>query len=148
MVSCSKLLKERDINEILANELRADGFLVLQGLRLPPREIDIVALDPLSLCLTCLEIKRSDWKETVNQAIRSSLYGHYSIAVLPKSLSKYLKLHEFTRRGIGLLYFDYSKEKLDFKLELKPTLSRNTNRHLKRRVYKKFNIFFEDGEHD
>jgi hypothetical protein len=73
MVKSEPCLLERDVNRQLSRLLTRDGMYVLSEVRLNPYELDIVALDPLSLKLVNFEIKRRDWRGVLDQALRSQL---------------------------------------------------------------------------
>src|SRR6266481_7629111 len=94
---------EREINDLIATELRETGLLVLQEVRLHPCEMDIVLLDPSTLRLATLEIKRGNWRAVLSQAARAQRYCHFAIAVLPISLRDRTPVEEFVSRGIGLI---------------------------------------------
>jgi hypothetical protein len=137
-------LLEREINSLLAGEMRDAGFLVLQELRLHPCEMDVVLFDRRTLQLANFEIKRTNWKAVLSQAIRATLYCHFSIAVLPASLRNTAPVDEFFSRGIGLVFYEERDGKLDLTLANKPSVSTVINRPLKQLVYREFHAQFGD----
>jgi len=140
--------KERDINDVLAQELRSAGYWVLQEVRVPPNELDLIVLDPLTLHLTCFEIKRNNWKTLLQQAVKTRLYGHYSIAVLPKPKNNTIPLGEFEKRGVGVLYFYNTNGKFEFLQSIKPEFNTTCNRFLKRNLYKRFGGIYHGGTNE
>jgi hypothetical protein len=134
----SNRLLEREINTLIAEEMREAGFLVLTELRLHPSEMDIVLFDPKTLKLANLEIKRANWRAVLSQAIRATLYCHFAVAVLPVSLQGVAPVEEFVKRGIGLIFYDESETGITLTLMCRPSISGAINRPLKQLVYRQF----------
>jgi len=134
------MMLERELNEIVASELRSHGLIVIQEMRLPPAEFDIIAFDPQTLRLANFEIKRRDWGLTLRQAMRGQLYCHFAVAVLPQRMRERLDMSEFSDRGIGLVFYSEKPKgaSLELKLELLPELSDLQNRGFKRQMYGEF----------
>lgn len=139
--SNSRLL-EREINSLIADEMRQAGFLVLTELRLHPCEMDIVLFDPKTLKLANLEIKRANWRAVLSQAIRATLYCHFAVAVLPVSLRDVAPIEEFAKRGIGLILYDEGETGITLTLMCRPAISGAINRPLKQLVYREFHARF------
>lgn len=129
---------ERDINCLLANKLKGSGLLILQEMRLHPCEMDIVLLDKATLQLAIIEIKRSNWRYLLRQALRTKLYSHYSIAAMPKSMQRSVPIDEFTRHGVGVAFFEVVEGQLEFDIANEPQISNNINRGLKQQIYRRF----------
>ena len=143
----SKRLLEREINNLIAEEMRAAGFLVLTELRLHPCEMDIVLFDPKTLRLANFEIKRANWRAVLSQSIRATLYCHFAVAVLPVSLQGVAPVEEFVNRGIGLIFYDETETGITLILTCKPSISGAINRTLKQTVYRKFHSTFGELVH-
>jgi hypothetical protein len=137
-------LLEREVNRLLAGEMRDAGFLVLQELRLHPCEMDVVLFDPRTLKLANFEIKRTNWRAVLSQAVRATLYCHFSIAVLPATLRNTAPVDEFHSRGIGLIFYEERDGKLDLSVANHPSVSTAINRPLKQLVYRQFHAEFGD----
>jgi hypothetical protein len=148
MAKSSIKLLESDINRLLANELRSQSLLVLQNVRIHPCELDIVALDPITLQLVNIEIKRADWRALLSQALRGTLYCHYSVAALPLSMKAAVPVDEFRSRGIGLLFFEPRKDDIALTLCVQPSISPQMNRSLKKHLYSRFCAQYGEGAYD
>jgi hypothetical protein len=129
---------ESEINKRLADKLRSQNLLVLQNVRIHPCELDIVALDTATLRLVNIEIKRANWRKLLSQALRGTLYCHYSVAALPESMRAAVPEEEFTSRGIGLLYFEPNEHELSWTVCVQPSISTKVNRSLKKLLYSRF----------
>lgn len=138
MARSSSALLESEVNLLLANELRSQRLLVLQNVRIHPCELDIVAMDPQTLRLVNIEIKRSGWRSLLNQAERGKLYCHYSVAALPASMKAVVPIEEFHSRGIGLLFFEPAKRDISLTMQLQPSVSARINRSFKKILYSRF----------
>jgi hypothetical protein len=144
--SRAKLL-EREINALIADEMRETGLLVLQEVRLHPCEMDIVLFDPKSLRLAILEIKRTNWRAVLSQAIRAKLFCHFAVAVLPASLREIAPVDEFESRGIGLVFYEEVGDRLNLTVASTPLLSKVINRPFKQLVYRQFQVAYGDLVH-
>jgi hypothetical protein len=144
MVRDNTVLLEREINIRIAKILRKSPYLVLQEVRCPACEIDIVLFDPVTLQLAGFEIKRHSWRETLIQACRNQLYCHFSIAVLPFSMQKKVPEEEFSRHGIGIIYYSVTNRSVDLQLGQSPKITNKINRNLKRKLYERFSVKFGD----
>jgi hypothetical protein len=129
---------EREINDLIARQLRETGLLVLQQVRLHPREMDIVLMDPSTLRLATLEIKRGNWRRVLSQAAKAKLYCHFAIAVLPMSLRGTVPSEEFASRGIGLIFYEELDGSIGLTVASAPTVSDVINRPFKQLVYQQF----------
>ncbi|MHA1279696.1 MAG: hypothetical protein ACTSQ8_21035 [Candidatus Helarchaeota archaeon] len=60
--------------------------------------------------LIAFELKLEKWKQALYQAYRNSSFAHYSYVVVPltTALRAAKQIHEFARRGIGLISVDES----------------------------------------
>jgi hypothetical protein len=129
---------EREINKLIAAQLEQTGLLVLREVRLHPCEMDIVLLDRSTLRLATLEIKRSNWRAVLSQAVRAQLYCHFAIAVLPISLRDRAPVEEFASRGIGLIFYEELDYSITLTVAITPTISDVINRPFKQMVYRQF----------
>jgi len=145
MARSSIALRESEINGLLAKKLRSHRLLVLQNVRIHPCEMDIVALDPITLRLINIEIKRTDWRALLNQAIRGTLYCHYSVAALPSSMRATVPVEEFRSRGVGLAFFEIENHDLELTVGVQPAMSEKINRSLKKLLYSRFYAQYGDG---
>jgi hypothetical protein len=145
MARSSLTILESEINKFLADALRSQKMLVLQNVRIHPCELDIVALDTQTLRLVNIEIKRADWRTLLNQALRGTLYCHYSVAALPESMRAVVPEEEFRGRGIGLLYFEPEKHGISWTVGVQPLMSTKVNRSLKKLLYSRFYARYGDG---
>lgn len=141
--SKTKLL-EREINALIAGEMRETGVLVLQEVRLHPCEMDIVLFDPNTLRLATIEIKRANWRAVLSQASRAKLFCHFSIAALPASLRSSAPVHEFAIRGIGLIFYEEVGKQVNLIVASTPLISDVINRPLKQLVYRQFHAKYGD----
>jgi hypothetical protein len=98
-------LLERDINRLIFKKIKGTGLLVLSELRLHPCEIDLIILDRSTLRLATFEIKRTNWRALLKQAMRAKLYSHFSSAVLPITMQPNIPTTEFSKRGLGLFFY-------------------------------------------
>ncbi len=144
MEKCRPRLLEKEVNALIADSYRKKGYFVLQELRLHPCEMDLVILDKNSLTISIFEIKRYNWNYLLKQTMRTRLYSHYSVAVMPSTMRKNVPLKEFEKRGIGVAFYDDSYSKFDFQLACKPMKSPKINRGLKQLIYRSF--FNQFGE--
>ncbi len=133
----NKPLLEKDINIFICKELQKRSFFVLKEFRIAPAELDIVYLDPDTLLLTNIEIKRDNWRKLYFQALRGKLYCHFSVAVMPLASKKNIPLELFSEEGIGIIFYEQRKKKIELFVELLPKLSDSINRNLKKIIYKK-----------
>jgi len=54
--------------------------------------------------VTCIEVNIADWRRVLNQAVRNSIFSHYSYVALPESVAnRVLEEPGFFRYGIGIL---------------------------------------------
>jgi hypothetical protein len=144
MEKSNKRLLESEVNALLAEQMQGSGWLVLRQVRLHPCELDIVLFDPGTLRLAILEIKRSNWKGLLAQALRARLYCHFSIAVLPAALRSQATVDEFESRGIGLLFYEETKDGLILSVASTPLISDVMNRPLKQLLYQRFHAKYGD----
>lgn len=133
----NKVMLESDINDKIA-ELFKDDFWTIQKSRISPAEFDIVLLDSKSLTLINIEIKRNNWRNLIEQAVRGLVYCHYSIAALPVHIKNKIPLDEIEKLGVGVLFYEIENENLTFVLELKPKMSKMINRSCKKIMYNLF----------
>jgi len=144
MARSSTKLLEREVNTLIAGEMRETGLLVLQELRLHPCEMDIVLFDPNTLRLATIEIKRSNWRAVLSQASRAKLFCHFSIAALPVSLRSSAPVLEFATRGIGLIFYEELGKQVNLTVANIPQISDVINRPLKQLVYREFHAKYGD----
>jgi hypothetical protein len=90
--------------------------------------------------LATFEIKRTNWQALINQAIRAKLYCHFSSAVLPISMRRNVPAEEFSKRGLGLIFYEEAVDEINLKVAVRPRPSNIINRSLKQQVYQ---LFFE-----
>ena len=57
---------------------------------------------------------------------------------LPESVKTTIAIDEFENSGVGILFYNENNDEIEFKLELKPSMAKQTNRFLKKKIYKKF----------
>ncbi len=145
MASSRVDLLEAEVNRRLANQFRAQQMFVLQNVRLHPCELDIVVLDPLTLALANIEIKRANWRAVLRQAIRGQLFCHYSVAVLPVSMRSSVPVIEFEQRGIGLAFYTEAKRSLKLAVACQPGRSHDVNRLFKRLLYRQFSSLYSES---
>lgn len=144
MIKSEEEILECDINLQISKKLKSKDNYILRELRLHPCEIDIVILDPISLKLTALEIKRNKWNILLHQAHRAQLYCHYSFAVIPNSKRNSIPTEEFIERGIGIIFYKKHGKELELFYENMPQLSSRINRTFKQQVYNQFYNKFGD----
>ncbi len=130
-------LSEKEINDLISVKLK-EKYFVLQGLRIPPAELDIVFLDNNTLCLTNIEIKRDNWKKLFFQSLRGKIYCHYSIAILPSHMQKNVQVELFRDEGLGLFFYEVTNGKIDLMAVLEPRYSEKMNRVYKKLLYREF----------
>lgn len=138
MAKSSAKLLERDINLLFAKEFKKRGFFVLREVRCPPCELDLILLDPISLKLINVEIKRVNWKKLLQQSIRAQLYCHFSVAAMPERMKAFVPINEFQSRGIGVIFYKEKGRRVEFLPLLSPVKSAQTNRGLKQQIYRHF----------
>jgi hypothetical protein len=138
MAKSSVDMLESEVNRLLAKRLRSERLLVLQNVRIHPCELDIVAMDPRTLRLVNVEIKRTNWRSLLSQAERGALYCHYSVAALPVCMRATVPAEEFHRRGIGLVFFEARMRDILLTVGLEPSMSTRTNRSFKKLLYSRF----------
>ena len=144
MGESDSVLLESEVNSLISKKMKTLGMIVMQELRLPPCELDVVLFDPQTLQLATLEIKRTNWRALLHQAIRAKLYSHFSIAVMPLSMSSSVPIEEFATRGIGVLFYEENNRSIDLTIAAKPKISNVINRFLKQQLYRQF--YIEHGE--
>lgn len=135
---CNRPLFERDVNRKLSKLLAKDGLYVLSEVRLNPYELDVVALDPVSLRLVNFEIKRRDWRKLLNQSCRAQLYCDFAVAVLPARLEASVSINEFEVPGVGLFFYRWTGRQLEMTARLQPRQASRPSRILKRALYARF----------
>jgi hypothetical protein len=141
----SQELPESTVNKLLASLFQRKEFLVLREMRLHPCELDIVVFDPISLKLANVEIKRRDWKSLLHQAIRAKLYCHFSIAAMPSNMRANVPVEEFSRRGIGVVFYTYENRAIHLDPACTAEPSDAINRGFKRQIYQRFySAFLEE----
>jgi hypothetical protein len=137
-------LLEREVGDIISTQMLKAGLLTLKRLRLSACEMDLVLLDPRTLRLANMEIKRRDWRKLLWQANRAKLYCHFSLAVLPASMRPAVREQEFGSCGIGLIYYQECLDGVRLEVAGSPSLSNCINRPLKRLVYRSFHAAYGD----
>ena len=147
MAQTDLLLAEKEINARIARVFREHGLFVLQEVRCPPCEIDIVILDPASLQLAGFEIKRRNWREVFRQACRTQLYCHFVCAVLPASMRGSVELEEFNSRGIGVIFYEVEGQSIRLDSAATPHLTGEMNRSLRCRLYQRFADAYGEALH-
>ncbi len=138
MIKSDEEILERKINIQICKQLQTINPFVLREVRLHPCEMDIIVLDPNTLLLTALEIKRNKWRELLQQATRAKLYCHFSLAVMPNSKRDSIPLDDFLERGIGIVFYKRNGKKLDLLFDNKPQYSTIINRTFKQQIYLQF----------
>jgi hypothetical protein len=138
MAVSSQQVPERRINELLASLFEKKSLLVLREMRLHPCEMDIVILDPVSLKLANIEIKRRDWQSLLRQTIRAQLYCHFAIAAMPSEMKANVPVTEFASRGIGVVFYACENETLRLDAVCNAEPSNSINRGFKRQIYQQF----------
>lgn len=133
---------EKKIVRALSEHFRSKGFLVLEGVRIPPREIDLVLLDPDSLSIISIEAKTRDWRKVIAQSIVNKLYSHYSIVAMPEGYEKKIPKDVIEKYGLGLITVTEAKGGLNILLREVPTPSKKINRVFKRQIYRTFQLAF------
>jgi hypothetical protein len=132
----SKLLSENAVNDIVSQRLEIDGFKVLTRIRINPAELDIVMLDPRTLELTNIEIKKNRWERLFQQALRGKLYCHYSVVMIPICSKGKIDLNSFTSEGIGVIFYEeLSSTEVKLHYVSAPKRSNQLNRNLKKLLY-------------
>ena len=129
---------EREINKKISSKLERSGFCVIRNSRFITAEIDIIALNLKSLELASYEIKRNNWKKVLIQAVRNKSYCHFSYAVLPEERGGKVKLQDFQKHGIGLIFFKVLKKGIRLNVILNPEKSDGINQLRKKSVYSRF----------
>lgn len=142
MAQSKRQLLERQINALIAAEMRTSGVLVLQEVRVHPCEMDIIMLDPVSLRLATIEIKRNNWRAALSQAMRAKLFCHFAIAALPMSLRNAARRDEFLTRGVGLIFYEEINGDLRLSVDVAPVTSDVINRTFKQLVYRQFHATY------
>ena len=140
MAKSDQLLYEREVNRQAAVLFEARGLLVLREIRVNPCEIDLVLLDPGTARLAAIEIKRQNWRELLHQAERRQLYCHFSVAMMPVRMRSRVPLTEFSKRGIGVIFYEEMDKHIQLFCALFPRLSESGNRALKKVLYTEFSI--------
>jgi hypothetical protein len=138
MAKSNPKLLEREINLLFAKEFKKRGFFVLREVRCPPCELDLILLDPISLTLINVEIKRVNWKKLLQQSKRAQLYCHFSVAAMPERMRAFVPIEEFQSRGIGIIFYQEKGRKIELLPMLSPVRSSQTNRGLKQQIYGHF----------
>ena len=131
-------IPESHVNAAITHVMSRRGFFVIRKERFNPCELDVLLLDPLSLRLAVIEIKRRQWKALLSQAVRAMLFCHYVTAAMPASMEACGPAEEFTSRGVGLAFYEGTTKELKLRVVSPPALSQRINRSLKRQVYKRF----------
>jgi hypothetical protein len=139
-----KNILEREINKRVAAVMRQRGCCVLQEVRCPACEIDIVMFDPGTLRLAGFEIKRRDWRESLVQACRTQLYCHFSVAVLPLTMRGVVPVEEFSSRGVGVMFYSITKKSIDLVPVVDPVPTGKVNRTFRRQLYQRFLAAYGD----
>lgn len=129
---------EEEYVEIICNHFKENGFLAIKHLRIPPREIDIVAMDPTNLFTISVEVKLRDWKKVINQSIRNRKYSHFNYIALPSNISQKLPEETINKFGLGIMIWDFEKPCPDLIIKSYPSKSLEINHVFKRRIYEIF----------
>jgi hypothetical protein len=138
MARHNRELLEREINTRITELMRQRGCYVLQEVRCPACEIDIVMFDPDTLRLAGFEIKRRDWRESLAQAYRTQLYCHFAVAVLPAKMESTVPVEEFSCRGVGVMFYSATEESINLVPVIGPVLTNKINRTFRRQLYERF----------
>ncbi|MCF6171160.1 MAG: hypothetical protein L3J66_09310 [Bacteroidales bacterium] len=109
-----KLFKDSDL-------LIQDEVKVQLGEQLSNIRTDLVIIQSKSNVLHAYEIKNKLKPESFNSAFwqTNSMYGNYKWLVTNEKSSQYIQLEKLKDKGIGLILFNESLGKLEFKTKLK-----------------------------
>ena len=130
---------EKHLTSRLADYYKGSGYQILQEVRLYPREIDLLLFDPIAVDLIAVEVKLSDWRKAINQAMLNKLYSHFSLIAITSNAVNHLPLNLLEERGLGLIEIDArGRNNKNFRAILKAERSRETNRLLLREIYNRF----------
>jgi len=132
---------EKDLVEFLSNQFSNMGFIVKISVRILPKEIDIVLLEPYSKILITVEAKLKDLKKALLQAESNSMYSHYSIIATNKKNISEKFINDVKKNNIGLIQIVESNGLYEMKMIVKPNKSLIINNIFKRKIYKKFSLF-------
>jgi hypothetical protein len=140
----SKKFSEHRVNSLLTNKLKKNKCIVVNRVRLSPAEFDLIILDPHSLQLINIEIKRNNWPRLFQQAQRGKLYCHYSIAMVPISSKASIDIQSFSREGIGLIFYEEKRNDINLYFEVEPQRSTSINRYFKKMIYEEIESHYGD----
>jgi hypothetical protein len=135
---------ETEVNEYIKHNLKDENdILVLNRLKVHPREFDIIVFDKITKYLYNFEIKRDSWKELLDQCIINKSYFHFCYAIISNKL-KYDKT-AFIENGIGIIEYSEKDNELHFKAVNNAKYSESINIFFKKRVWQIFHNKFGDG---
>ncbi len=86
------------------------------------KKIDLVFKDRDKNHLIAIEVKMSDWKRALKQALLNTTYCHYSYIAMPKRTVAILNKEIFKESGIGVI----AVHEDNCKVVVKPKFSRST----------------------
>ncbi len=115
------LVKEEDLRQPVASFLRRNGMKVHHEVHINGRIADIVGVDR---DLSAVELKLSDWKRGLRQAISYQLACRRSYVCLPfgRALKLTPKSHYFEKEGVGVL--GYMRDTEEVRVIVLPRASR------------------------
>lgn len=134
---------ESEVNEYIKHVLkRENDIFVLNRLKVHPREFDVIVFDKKTKYLYNFEIKRSSWRNVLDQCIVNKSYFHYCYAVIP-DVVKYRK-ELFISNGIGVIEYKENDSEITFQLIYEAPLSDSINRFFKQKIWKIFHQKYGD----
>ena len=133
---------EEEFVNIICEDFKKKGFLTLKHVRIPPREIDIIAFEPTTLVTISIEVKLRDWKKVVSQSIINEKYSHFNYIAVPSNISEKIPESLIKNAGLGMIIWNQIGNSTDLQVKHQPKKSRRINRVFKRRIYKLFHNEF------
>jgi len=138
------ILLESQIVNLISERFKESSLLIENNLRFTFAEFDIILLDPKTLSLVNIEVKRNNWSKLYEQALRGKLFCHYSLVIIPWFAKEKISIDFFKHEGIGVVYYLENNNYFELKLELHPRKSETINRNYKKILYKHFSNKYQD----
>ena len=125
-------MNENSLKELFLSYIAKKGYQCNTEVKILERRIDIVGKKRKKT--TAFELKISDWKKAIQQAMTTKLCVDYSYVVFSSDFEHRLDYSDFSERGIGLFLVS---DKGEIKKAIEPKRSKLINPSLYRYIINK-----------